>query len=126
MVRRWCRQFTAGRQHVHDEERSGSSSIITNDLVELVREQNLENRRFIITELNSYFPQISRSSLNKIVTEHLLFRKLCGSWVPKQLTPELKAKRIESALTFLWWYTQMHKWLTAINKQKFTHPPSYK
>ena len=35
----------------------------------------------------------------KIVTEHLLFRKLCARWVPKQLTPEHKAKRMESALT---------------------------
>ena len=33
--------------------------------------------------------------------EHLLFRKLCARWVPKQLTPVHKAKRMESALTFL-------------------------
>ncbi|KDR21819.1 hypothetical protein L798_02621, partial [Zootermopsis nevadensis] len=36
MVRRWCRQFSAGRQSVHDEKRSGRPSIITDDLVELV------------------------------------------------------------------------------------------
>ena len=38
MVRRWCRQFTEDRQHMHDEGRSGRSSIITDDLVERVRE----------------------------------------------------------------------------------------
>ena len=37
IVRHWCRQYTAGRQYVHDE-RSGKPSIITDDLVELVRE----------------------------------------------------------------------------------------
>ena len=32
---------------------------------------------------------------------HQLFRKLCARWVPKQLTPEHKVKRMESAFTFL-------------------------
>ncbi|KAJ4430405.1 hypothetical protein ANN_22621 [Periplaneta americana] len=37
MVRRWCRQFSEGRQSVHDEERSGRPSLINDDRVELVR-----------------------------------------------------------------------------------------
>jgi transposase len=57
MVRHWCRQFSAaGRQSVHDEKRSGRPSIITDDLVELVRECIMENLRFTITELSSHFP----------------------------------------------------------------------
>ncbi|PNF39521.1 Protein DJ-1alpha [Cryptotermes secundus] len=90
-----------GRQSVHDEKRSGWPSIITDDLVELVRERIMENRRVTIAELSSHVPQISRSLLHEIVMEHLLFRKLCARWVPKQLTPEHKTKRMESALTFL-------------------------
>lgn len=73
MVRRWCRQFSAGRQSVHDEKRSGRPSIITDDLVELVWEHIMENRRVTITELSSHVPQISRFLLHEIVTEHLLF-----------------------------------------------------
>ncbi|KAJ4446502.1 hypothetical protein ANN_13198 [Periplaneta americana] len=38
MVRRWCRQFSEGRQSVHDEERSGRSSLINDDRVDLVRQ----------------------------------------------------------------------------------------
>ncbi|PNF32050.1 hypothetical protein B7P43_G05731 [Cryptotermes secundus] len=87
MVRRWCRQFSAGRQSVHDEKRSGWPSIITDDLVELVRERIMENHRVTIAEFSSHILQISRSLLHEIVTEHLLFRKLCARWVPKQLTP---------------------------------------
>ncbi|KAJ4434122.1 hypothetical protein ANN_16442 [Periplaneta americana] len=34
MVRCCCRQFSAGRQNVHDEERSERPTIITDDLVE--------------------------------------------------------------------------------------------
>ena len=86
---------------MNDEERSGMPSIITDDLVELVRERIMENPRFTITELSSHYPQILRSLLHKIVTEHLLFRKLCARWVPKQLTPEHTAKCMESALIFL-------------------------
>ncbi|KAJ4441395.1 hypothetical protein ANN_11250 [Periplaneta americana] len=75
MVRRWCRQFSEGRQSVHDEERSGRPSLINDDRVELVRQCIMENRRFMITELSSHFPQISRSLLHEIVTKHLLFKK---------------------------------------------------
>ena len=82
MVRRWCRQFTAGLQHVHDEERSGRPSIITDNLVEFGG-NIMENRRVTITELSSHFPQIYRSLLHKIVTEPLVFRKLCARGVPK-------------------------------------------
>ena len=44
---------------------------------------------------------ISLSMPNKIVTEHPLFWKLCARWVPKQMTPEHKAKRVESELTIV-------------------------
>ncbi|GFT06317.1 HTH_48 domain-containing protein [Trichonephila clavipes] len=61
MVRRWCRQFSEGRQSIHDEERSELPSLINVDLVELVRQRVMENRRLAITELSSQFPQISLS-----------------------------------------------------------------
>ena len=89
---------------VHDEERSGRPSIITDDLVELVRECIVENCCFTVTELSRHFLQISCFFLHNIVMEHLLCRKLSTRWVPKQLTPEHKVKCMESALTFLQWY----------------------
>ena len=46
-------------------------------------------------------PQISRSLLYKTVTESPLFRKLCVRWVPKQLTPEYKAKHSQLWSIFL-------------------------
>ncbi|KAJ4449728.1 hypothetical protein ANN_01132 [Periplaneta americana] len=101
MVRRWCRQFSEGRQSVHDEERSGRPSLINDDPVELLRQCIMENRRFTITELSSHFPQISRSLLHEIVTKHLLFKKVCARWVSKNLTPEHKMQRLGAALTFL-------------------------
>ncbi|KAJ4433038.1 hypothetical protein ANN_15295 [Periplaneta americana] len=78
MVRRWCRQFSEGRQSVHDKERSGRRSLINDDRVELVRQCIMENRRFTITELSSHFPQISRSLLHETVSKHMLFKKVCA------------------------------------------------
>ncbi|KAJ4450397.1 hypothetical protein ANN_01821 [Periplaneta americana] len=90
-----------GRQSVHDEERIGRPSLINDDRVELVRQCIMENRRFTITELSSHFPQISRSLLHEIVTKHLLFKKVCARWVPRNLTPEHKMQCLGAALTFL-------------------------
>ncbi|KAJ4451655.1 hypothetical protein ANN_03124, partial [Periplaneta americana] len=101
MVHHWCRQVSEGCQSVHDEERSGRPSLINDDCVELVRQCIMENRCFTITELSSHFPQISRSLLHEIVTKHLLFKKVCARWVPKNLTPEHKMQHLGAALTFL-------------------------
>ncbi|GFT17906.1 uncharacterized protein TNCV_4910701 [Trichonephila clavipes] len=76
MVHRWCRQFSQRRQSAHDGERSGRPSLINVDLVEFVKQRVRENCRFMIAELRSRFPQISRSLLHEIVTKHLLFKKL--------------------------------------------------
>ncbi|KAJ4445240.1 hypothetical protein ANN_07041 [Periplaneta americana] len=96
MVRHWCRQFSEGRQSVHDEERSGRLSLINDDRVELMRQCIMENRCFTITELSSHFPQISRCLLHDIVTKHLLFKKVCArivtgdeTWI-SHFTPETK------------------------------------
>ncbi|KAJ4437194.1 hypothetical protein ANN_17329 [Periplaneta americana] len=67
----------------------------------LVRQCIMENRRFTITELSSHFPQISRSLLHEIVIKHLLFKKMCARWVPKNLTSEHKMQRLGAALIFL-------------------------
>ncbi|GBL55464.1 hypothetical protein AVEN_91243-1 [Araneus ventricosus] len=75
MIRKWFRAFKDGRTNVHDGERSGRSSVIE-DLVQKVDGKVRENRRFTISFLSNEFPQVSRSVLYGIVTEHLNYRKL--------------------------------------------------
>ncbi|GFS79446.1 uncharacterized protein TNCV_2369831 [Trichonephila clavipes] len=75
MAYRWCTQFSEGRHSAHDEERIGRPSLINVDLAELVRQSVMENRRFMITELSSQFPQISRSLLHEIVTKQRCCRE---------------------------------------------------
>ncbi|GFY00653.1 HTH_48 domain-containing protein [Trichonephila clavipes] len=101
MVRKWVRAFKDGGSNIHDEERSGRPSVITDELIQKVDCKVKENRRFTISSLAEKFPAVSRSVLYEIVSERLNYRKLCSRWVPKMLTVEHKTKRLGSALSFL-------------------------
>lgn len=105
-VRKWCSQFKNGRTNVHDEEKSGRPSIVTDELVAKVDDNIRENRRFTITELSLCFPQVSRTLLFEIVTQKLGYHKFCARWVPKLLTDHHKGLRMGAALTFLDAYDQ--------------------
>ncbi|KAL4143360.1 hypothetical protein QTP88_005698 [Uroleucon formosanum] len=94
------RLFNEGRTNVHDEERTGRPSLISDVLVQEV-EKKFMKTRFTMTSLAKHFPQISRSLLHEIVSIKLNFRKLCARWVPKILTDEHRVKRQGSALQFL-------------------------
>ncbi|KAJ4436716.1 hypothetical protein ANN_16848 [Periplaneta americana] len=100
-VRQWCRMFKNGRTNIHDEERSGRLSIMNADLIRLVDERVRANRRFTMSELSEDFPQISRTLLNKVITEDLGYWKLSARWVPKLLSEEQKAQQMGAALFFL-------------------------
>lgn len=100
-VRQWCIMFKNGRTTVHDEERSGRPSVVTDELICRVDARVRANRRFTLTELAQEFPEISRSVLHVIVTDKLGYHKFCARWVPKMLTDDLRTKRVVSSLTFL-------------------------
>ena len=52
-VRKWCTMFRNGRTDVHDTERSGRSSVITDALKQKVNLIIRENRHFTISEVNN-------------------------------------------------------------------------
>ncbi|PSN44342.1 hypothetical protein C0J52_11116 [Blattella germanica] len=79
MKRHWCRLFALKVVKVFImKSMVGRSSLINDDLIELVWQHIVENRQFTITELSNHFPQISQSLVHGIVTKHLLFKKLCA------------------------------------------------
>ncbi|GFX59316.1 histone-lysine N-methyltransferase SETMAR [Trichonephila clavipes] len=100
-VRKWVRALKDGRENVHDEPRSSRPSVITNDLVNAVDEKIREDRRFTISTLALEFPIVGRTTLHKVVSEKLKFRKLCVCWVPRLLTEEHKLEIMACALDFL-------------------------
>ncbi|GFU20501.1 histone-lysine N-methyltransferase SETMAR [Trichonephila clavipes] len=100
-VHKWVRAFKDGRENVLDEPRSGRPSVITDDLVKAVDEKIREDRRFTFSTLALKFPNVGRTTLHKVVSEKLKFRKLCARCVPRLLTEEHKLKRMACALDFL-------------------------
>jgi len=70
-VRKWCTMFRNGRTDVHDAEGSGRPSVITDALKQKVDRIIRENRHFTIRELYEQCPQVSRTVVYEIVTEHL-------------------------------------------------------
>ena len=74
-VRKWCAVFTNGRTDVHDAERSGRPSVITDALKQKVNRIILENRHFTISEGQEQCPEASRTVVYEIVTENLQYTK---------------------------------------------------
>jgi hypothetical protein len=48
-VRQWCRMFKDGQTNVHDEERSGLPSVVSDDLVQSVEKKICERWYFTIS-----------------------------------------------------------------------------
>ncbi len=92
--------FKSGRTNVHNEERSGKLSLVSDDLPNQVNEKLQQNHRFTILELSDHFPEISRNLLHEIGTEKLGY-KFCACWIPKLLTDNHKTKRMSSVIDFL-------------------------
>ncbi|GFT18054.1 HTH_48 domain-containing protein [Trichonephila clavipes] len=67
MVRKWVRVFKDGRTNIHDEERSGRPSVITDELIQKVDCKVKENRRFTISSYLKSF----------LLSQEMFFTKLC-------------------------------------------------
>ena len=93
-VRKWCTMFGNGRTDVHDAERSGRPSVITDALKQKVNGIIPENRHFTISEVYEQCPDVYRTVVYEIVTEHLQYRKIYACWLPRKLTDAHKAARI--------------------------------
>jgi hypothetical protein len=64
--------FKDGQTYVHDEERNGRPSVMSDDLVQSVDpKKNCARRRFKTSELSFEFPEISRTVLYTIITVRL-------------------------------------------------------
>jgi transposase len=58
-VRQWCEMFKDGQTNVHEEERSGRPTVVSDDLVRSVDQKICKRWCFTISELSCEFPQIS-------------------------------------------------------------------
>ena len=63
-VRKWCREFTAGRTEIHDEERRGRPSI-SNETVAKVEQIMHQDWRITLDDLCILVPEVSRSTIGR-------------------------------------------------------------
>jgi hypothetical protein len=63
--------FKYGQTNVHDEERSGWPSVVSDDLVQSVDQKISERWLFTISEFSCGFSQISLTVLYEIITVRL-------------------------------------------------------
>jgi len=75
-VRKWCTMFRNGETDVHNAERSGRPSAITDAMKQKVNRIIRENRHFTISEVYEQRPEVSRTVVYQIVTEYLQYRKI--------------------------------------------------
>jgi hypothetical protein len=75
--------FKDGQIDVHDKERSGQPSAVSDNLLQSVNQNICERRRLTISEFSREFPQISHTLLYKIITVRLGYRQFCAKWVLK-------------------------------------------
>jgi len=65
-VTKWCREFSKGRTDVHDEQRSGRPSLISDDLLQETEGKIHANRHVTIRELHHIIPKCLRQQFMKL------------------------------------------------------------
>jgi hypothetical protein len=63
-VTKWCREFSKGRADVHNEQRSGRPSLISDDLLQKIEGEIRANWRWMIRELHHIIPQVSKTTIH--------------------------------------------------------------
>ena len=98
MVFKWQKAFKVGQENVEDDSRSGRPISSTNDQnVEVGRAVMAKDRRLsvrMIAEETGF----NKNMVHRIRTEDLHMRKICAKLVPKKLSVEQKANRLEEII----------------------------
>ena len=94
-VHEWFTRFRDGCEDINDNEHTGRpKSVITENSIEIVRKfiknEPKSSLKFMESELN-----ISKTSIYRILTDHLGLRKVCARFIPHKLTEDQKLLRIQ-------------------------------
>ena len=95
MVFKWHNAFKGGRENVVDVPRSGRQISLKNDQnVEVVRAMTAKDRRLSVRTIAEE-TGLETSAVHRILTDRLHMQKICSKLVPKNLSVEQKANRLE-------------------------------
>ena len=91
----WAKEFREGRDRVENQPHPRRPrTSITSENVTRVEQLILDNRRITVREISEAVG-ISVGSVEDIVHKELQFSKVSARWVPRILTSEQRAKRVE-------------------------------
>ena len=60
-----------------------------------------KDRRVSLDDLCVSIPEVSRTTIYRILTDKLQYRNVCARWIPRMLTEDHKRQRVDSAREFL-------------------------
>ena len=85
---------------VHDEQHSGLPSVLAETIAKVEQEMH-DDQHMTVCKLCEWILEVSKSTINKILTEHLHYCKKCARWVLKMLTEDRKQQCVIAAHGFL-------------------------
>ena len=93
-VQKWAQRVHEGNGSTEDASRTGRpSSACVDEHVEQIRALMQNERRWTCTELAEQ-TDVSKTSVHRILTQHLGMRKISARWVPHNLSPIQKQERV--------------------------------
>ncbi|GFT88113.1 uncharacterized protein NPIL_181411 [Nephila pilipes] len=105
-VKNWYNEFNRGRCSIQDESRAGRpKSVVVPEKINAVRELIKQDRHVTYREIEASL-DISMTSINKILHEHLSVKKICSRWIPHNLTNAQKKARVDWCKEMLEKYIQ--------------------
>jgi hypothetical protein len=100
-VYEWTRKFLNGVSSVANSPRPGQAHrLVTPEAIAAVKAIVKDNRRVTVHEIAAHL-DISDGSAHHIVHDVLQFHKVSARWVPRQLTAELKERRVDACQELL-------------------------
>jgi hypothetical protein len=73
---KWCHEVSKGRTDVHDKQRSGRLSLISDNIIQKIEGEIHASWCEMIRELHHIIPEVSKTTIHEVVKEKLRQRKL--------------------------------------------------
>lgn len=100
-VKKWSKEFKFGRESLEDDPRSGRPVEVTDpETIDRVELELDEDRRLKVKEIAARL-ELSKSTVFRIITDHLLMSKVSARWVPRLLSSAQKKQRVTCSKEFL-------------------------
>ena len=93
-VKEWAKQFCLGRDSIEDEPCEGRPvEVVTEENIRRIEEELLSDRRLKLKEISVRL-EIPKTTIIRIIHEHLHMKKVSARWVPRLLSSVQKERRL--------------------------------